>query len=206
MFLPNVDLLDARDQVALVQLINSLSGPDHPRILASASPSWDTEATTSGDATSQELYYRLAVLELRVPPLRERPDDIETLLSSWVGRRAKRLGVEPPRPSPEQLRALRLHAWPGNLRELAAVAERAVVFGAEAYSIKVQPVERPDASLPELAEGFELAKYLEDLERTLLIRAIDQTDGDRGAMSRILGVERNTLRYKLNKYGLLDRT
>ncbi|HJN73551.1 MAG TPA: response regulator [Myxococcota bacterium] len=206
-FLPNVDLLDPTEQVQLTQLLDQVaeSQATSPRLLASAAPSWAETAT--GEPRSLQLYYRLAVLVVHVPPLRERPDDIPTLFESWLTQRAEDLEREVPRPTPEQTRALVLHGWPGNLRELAAVAERAVVFGAAAFEIAVQPSARAaGVGLPDLVEGFSLQSHLEEVERTLLVRAIDQSGGDRSAMSRILGVERNTLRYKLNKYGLLDRT
>lgn len=206
LFMPNVDLLDPTEQVQLNQLLDQLAdGDTTPRLLASACPNW--METAGSEPRSQQLYYRLAVLVVHVPPLRERPDDIPGLFESWLTQRAEVLGRDVPAPSAEQTRALMLHGWPGNLRELAAVAERAVVFGAAAFEIEVRPSSQPSGGgLPDLVEGFSLQSHLEDAERTLLIRAIDQSNGDRTVMSRILGVERNTLRYKLNKYGLLDRT
>ena len=204
LFVPNVDLLDAAEQAQLGQLLDQLGDGEGPRLLASASAGWSENA--SSEPRSLQLYYRLAVLVVAVPPLRERPDDISGLLTAWIEQRAETLGREAPSPSADQSRALALHGWPGNLRELAAVAERAVVFGASAFDIDVRPSAQPGAGLPDLVEGFSLQSHLEQVERTLLIRAIDQSDGDRTKMSRILGVERNTLRYKLNKYGLLDRT
>ncbi|MCB9762721.1 MAG: sigma-54-dependent Fis family transcriptional regulator [Alphaproteobacteria bacterium] len=204
LYFPNVDLLDPRDQVQLVQALDSMDPDTAPRVIASAHAEWGEQAAL--DPSVQELYYRLAVLEVVVPPLRERPDDIEPLLTGWLAARAQDRGVDPPAPNGEQLKALRLHAWPGNLRELAAVVERALVFGNAAFDIQVHMKSMPGERLPELIEGFSLQQYLEEVERTLLVRAIDQTGMDRTHMSRILGVERNTLRYKLNKYGLLDRS
>ncbi|MCP4808125.1 MAG: sigma-54-dependent Fis family transcriptional regulator [Proteobacteria bacterium] len=202
-FLPNVDLLDPTEQVQLVQLIDALP-TDGPRLIASAAEDWPQ--TAQSDPRSQQLYYHLAVLVVGVPPLRQRPDDISDLLSAWIEARAAALSRPVVAPSDTQIRALTLHAWPGNLRELAAVAERAVVFGTSAFDIQARAPETSTSSLPDLIDGFSLQGHLEQVERTLLIRAIDQSDGDRTKMSRILGVERNTLRYKLNKYGLLDRT
>jgi len=202
LFLPNVDLLSADDCIAVTQLIDSV-GDDGPRVVASASPGWGER--TSGDSAGMQLYYRLAVLIVTVPPLRERPDDLPVLLDGWLSRRATTLGRPKPEPTAQQLKALRLHSWPGNLRELSAVAERAVVFGAGAFDVPLQTSAAVADGIPDLVEGFSLQQHLEEVERTLLIRAIDQTSGDRGKMSKVLGVERNTLRYKLNKYGLLDR-
>lgn len=199
--LPNVDLLETAEQAQLVRVVNALDEVGGPRLLATAGLDW----RAPGGGPGQELFYRLAVLELRVPPLRERPDDIPSLLSAWL---TERVGEDRARvlaPSAEQLKALRLHAWPGNLRELAAVAERVAVFGADSYNIHSRPHPQPAQALPELVEGFNLTEYLEDIERTILVRALDQAGEDRVRMSKMLGVERNTLRYKLNKYNLLPR-
>ncbi len=206
LFLPNVDLLDVEDQIALTQLIDMVpihSAGGGPRIVASASPGWAERAIS--EVSGQQLYYRLAVLVVAVPPLRERPDDLPDLLDSWLEARAAALERPKPEPTAAQLKAMRLHSWPGNLRELAAVAERAVVFGPSAFDVEIQTQAAQADGIPDLVEGFSLQQHLEEMERTLLIRAIDQTDGDRSQMSKLLGVERNTLRYKLNKYGLLDR-
>jgi DNA-binding NtrC family response regulator len=201
-FLPNVDLLSAEDHLALTQLIDSLP-PDGPRVLASATPNWGERASSEG--AGLQIYYRLAVLVVSVPPLRERPDDLPALLDGWLAARAATLGRPKPSPTARQLKALRLHSWPGNLRELAAVAERAVVFGSSSFDVQIQTSAAAADGIPDLVEGFSLQQHLEEVERTLLIRSIDQTNGDRSQMSKLLGVERNTLRYKLNKYGLLDR-
>ncbi len=204
LFLPNVDLLEPDDQVLLTQLIDAVPAHTGPRIIASASPGWSERAAT--EAAEAQLYYRLAVLVVAVPPLRERPDDLPVLLDAWLTVRAATLEREKPVPSPSQIKALRLHSWPGNVRELAAVAERAVVFGPEAFHVQIRSVGSLTDGIPDLVEGFSLQQHLEEIERTLLIRAIDQTGGDRTQMSKLLGVERNTLRYKLKKYGLLART
>lgn len=201
LYAPNVDLLGEPDQVRLLQLLEGWR--DGPRVIASAGPDWQEHALTS--PSSRALYFQLAVLVLRVPPLRERADDVAALLTAMLAAGAQRMGVVAPIPSPEQLSALRRHRWPGNLRELSALAERALVFGADALDMDV-PDDAPSGGLPQPAEGFVLSTYLEDVERALLTQASEQADGDRATMSRLLGVERNTLRYKLNKYGLLNRS
>ena len=98
---------------------------------------------------------------------------------------------------------LTTHGWPGNVRELYNLAERTVVMGADALHIDVQPAAA--AGMPRLEPGFSLSAYLESVEKRLLVEALRQADGDRNQAGRLLGVERNTLRYKLNKYGLLDK-
>jgi two-component system response regulator PilR (NtrC family) len=148
-----------------------------------------------------ELYYRLAVIEIRVPPMRERKEDIVPLFDTVCRRFADRYGKEQPVVSETQYKSMVRHAWPGNVRELANLAERVAVLGSTALNLKVS--RRHDDGLPELEEGFNLSAYLESIERKLLVEALDQCAGDRAAAGKLLSVERNTLRYKLNKYGLI---
>jgi DNA-binding NtrC family response regulator len=151
-----------------------------------------------------ELYFRLAVLVLRLPPLRARPDDVGPLLAHFLHTTARALGRPAPDVPPRLVQSLERHGWPGNARELANLAERACVLGASALDIR--PVPAPAAADAPLGDGFNLSTHMEEVERALLERAIEETGGDRPAMTRLLGLERNTLCYKLNKYGLLDRT
>ncbi|MFT6229862.1 MAG: DNA-binding NtrC family response regulator [Myxococcota bacterium] len=88
------------------------------------------------------------------------------------------------------------------MRELFNIAERAVVMGPS--SLDGDIIEAAPAGLPKLEPGFALSNYMESVERQILVEALRKADGDRNQAGRLLGVERNTLRYKLNKYGLLD--
>ncbi|MBK7757737.1 MAG: sigma-54-dependent Fis family transcriptional regulator [Deltaproteobacteria bacterium] len=204
LLLPNVDLLTPQDQVALVQVLNGLDPVSGPRVIAWAQPGFIEHAPK--DPAGHELTLRLAVLVVTLPPLRERVEDIPALLSALLAGRAP----AELQPTDAQLQALMAHRWPGNLRELAALAERAVVFGASALSLPpsapsqavVASATSGSGASPTLEEGFSLQEHLESVEREILIRAQEQTKDDRAAMSRVLGVERNTLRYKLNKYHL----
>lgn len=203
LLLPAVDDWDDTMQVTILRLLEQLDVGQPPRIIATASP--EVEARAAEGRIRPELYFRLAVLIVRITPLRERPNDLVPLLHQFIHQHARVFNKDPVFPDPEQLASLRAHAWPGNAREISNLAERAVVLGAQAYTMSIKPLSPVDTSMPPLAEGFQLAAHLEETERTLLLRAIDQTGGDRPEMCRLLGLERNTLRYKLNKYGLLDR-
>jgi DNA-binding NtrC family response regulator len=199
---PAFDDWNEAAQIELLRSLETLEVGEPPRVIATASTA--VEMKVAQGAIRPELYFRLAVLTIRVPPLRERPKDIEILVGHFLAEFARTFGRPPPSPTPDQLDRLRAHAWPGNVRELANLAERAVVVGPEAFSIQVKPVSTGGSTIPKLTEGFNLPKHLEDIERMLLVRAIEQTGGDRPEMGRLLGLERNTLRYKLNKYSLLD--
>jgi DNA-binding NtrC family response regulator len=185
-----------------VQLARDLDDkPPAVRVVVTCGPSGRrliAEGRLRGD-----LYYRLAVLVVQCPPLRERVEDVVPLLEDALRRFASRYDRARPMLAPEQMRRMEKHVWPGNVRELLNVAERAVVMGAEALDGDI--IEASAPGLPKLEPGFSLANYLEGVERQILIEALRKSDGDRNAAGRLLGVERNTLRYKLNKYGLLDR-
>jgi DNA-binding NtrC family response regulator len=199
---PAFDDWDENAQLALLRSLETLEVGEPPRVIATASPS--VEMKVAQGAIRPELYFRLAVLTIKVPPLRDRPKDIEILLQHFLQQFAGTFGRPPPAPTADQIDRLRAHAWPGNVRELVNLAERAVVVGPEAYGIQVKTVPTGASSIPKLTEGFNLPNHLEEIERMLLVRAIEQTGGDRPEMGRLLGLERNTLRYKLNKYSLLD--
>ncbi|RME20444.1 MAG: sigma-54-dependent Fis family transcriptional regulator [Deltaproteobacteria bacterium] len=204
LLIPNIDDWSADAQVRLQRELETLEAGQPPRVIATARPAIDV-LVAKGEFPA-ELYFRLAVLVLPLPPLRERPTDVPVLLDHFLAQHSRAFDTPAPSPSAGQLARLQSHGWPGNIRELANLAERAVVLGPDAFDMDVKPAAPADHPLPALAEGFNLAQHLEEIERTLLIRSIEQTGGDRPAMSRLLGLERNTLRYKLNKYGLLDRT
>ncbi|MCB9777208.1 MAG: sigma-54-dependent Fis family transcriptional regulator [Alphaproteobacteria bacterium] len=204
LLLSDVDSWSQDAQVTLLRMLEGLEAGQPPRVVASATPGIDMAAAQGEMAP--ELYFRLAVLVVRIPPLRERPADLAPLLRHFLSAHAAAFGKGAPMATPTQLAQLKSHAWPGNVREVANLAERAVVLGGHAFDMEIRPAQGADRPLPTLAEGFNLPGHLEEIERTLLVRAIEQTGGDRPAMCRLLGLERNTLRYKLNKYALLDRT
>lgn len=201
LLLPGIDTWAPAAQQAALRQLDGLEPGAAPRVVATAGA--DVESAVAEGRMSPELYFRLAVLVLGLPPLRARPDDIEPLLEHLLRGSARVVGRPAPAVPPALLTRLRRHGWPGNVRELGNLAERACVMGASALDI--QPAPGPAAD-PSLQDGFNLSLHLEQVERALLERAIEQTGGDRPAISRLLGLERNTLRYKLNKYGLLDRT
>jgi len=201
--LPNVDALDADQQVALSNELNRV--PHGVRVIATAAD--DGRQQVASGQLRPEVYYKLAVVVISVPPLRQRKEDIRPLFDAALNHYSERYGR--PRPEvPERIyRDLELHYWPGNIRELRNVAERAVVLGEQGLEVGVIATSDAGGSgMPKLEPGFSLSRYLEDVERSILEEALRQTGGDRNAAGRLLGVERNTLRYKLNKYDLLERT
>ncbi len=200
---PDIDAWTADAHHHLLRQLDTLDGAPPPRLIATASPDIG-ERVTAGQM-SAELYFRLAVLVLHLDPLRDRPADIAPLLYYFLDHHGRVFRQPSVRPNGHQLQRLLAHAWPGNIREVRNLAERAVVMGTHTFNMPVNAPTETNDSLPQLAEGFDLANHLEQMERTLLVRAIEQTHGDLREMCRVTGLERNRLRYKLNKFELLDR-
>jgi len=149
----------------------------------------------------QDLYYRLNVIELRMPPLRERVEDIAPLADCILRRLA---GGAPPRLSAGALKAMQLYAFPGNVRELENILERATALHAgeqiEAADLRLDPEETDGG---EGGRGSEtLDDYLNRLERQAILEALQKTGGNRTAAARLLGVTFRSMRYRLERLGI----
>lgn len=197
--LPNVDSLPPDLQRQLVRRLQHV--PRAVRIAATASA--DARQRVSENLLDPELYYKLAVIVVQVPPLREREEDILPLLRLALQHFANRYQRPAPLVQPEHEERMLSHSWPGNIRELLNVAERAVVLGEDA--LRLELVRRSTPGLPTLEPGFSLSAHMERIEKRILAEALRKAEGDRAVAGRLLGVERNTLRYKLQKYKLIDR-
>lgn len=195
--LTSVDDLNDAQQRQLIAQLRSLE----PGVRVIATSRLDARAAVTQGTLRSDLYYALAVITVSVPPLRERAADVVPLFRQALTHFSQQYKLPIPELSAALTERLVLHAWPGNVRELFNLAERAVVLGAD--GLQITPLRRTSADLPALEPGFNLADYLEDIERRILLAALAQADGDRNIAGQLLGVERNTLRYKLNKYNLL---
>jgi two-component system response regulator HydG len=177
-------------------------GEERPRrvdVRVIAATHRDLEALVRAGAFREDLYYRLHVVHLRVPPLRARPEDVPVLARHFVRRYCERFGVGP-WPVPEEILArLRALPWPGNVRELENAMERWVALS---------PPEGLDPSLlprgGEPAEGAALGlrERVEAYERGLVVEALRAAGGNRSEAARRLGISRVTLHDKLRKWGL----
>lgn len=161
-----------------------------------------------------DLYYRLKVVPLEIPPLRQRPEDITPLALYFVEHLSRDLKRQPPALTKETLRILESYQWPGNVRELRNVLERAMILEETDVirpehlpgEIRGQPGEidgsyEPAADIPSFplpAGGLRL----EDVERDLILQALRRTSGNVTQAARLLGVSRDTLRYRLEKHDL----
>jgi PAS domain S-box-containing protein len=155
-----------------------------------------------------DLYYRLNVIEIVVPPLRERRDDILPLARHFIRSYNQRFRRDIQGLSPEAERALVAHDWPGNVRELRNTIERAMVLEESdrlepsSLALGGNPVQNLDPSreVPPAAALDGLS--LEDAERALLIRALEKTGGNQTRAAKVLNITRDTLRYKMKKFNL----
>ena len=192
----------------------------------------DLAALVSKGRFRQDLFYRLNVIEVRVPPLRDRLDDVPQLADAILARIAERTGRLPPRLSPEAVAALRSYRFPGNVRELENVMERAVALarddllmeddlmlpGWEAElpseaqtALDEEPVPLvPDSGEPAAQDGFALVEgvpsslpsYLDALERDAIRRALERTRYNRTAAAQLLGITFRQLRYRMQRLAI----
>jgi DNA-binding NtrC family response regulator len=153
----------------------------------------------------EDLYYRLSVLPIEVPPLRERRDDISLLMDGFVGRIAAREGRERPKFSAEALQVLQDYSWPGNVRELENLCERVCVLeaGREVSAAAVAPfLNGPLKTATAAAQGLQYrdGQILNDAERDLIVRTLERFGGHREKTARALGIGLRTLGLKLKKW------
>ena len=155
----------------------------------------------------QDLYYRLNVIELPMPSLRERVEDIALLAGQFCARLAAGLGMQPPRLTDETMKLLRHYPFPGNVRELENILERALTL------CNGQEITPQDLQLRAGESGgnngqttfsseVSLDDYLERIERTAIEKALTQTNQNKTAAAKLLGISFRALRYKLEKLGI----
>jgi Nif-specific regulatory protein len=154
----------------------------------------------------EDLWYRLAVLEIAVPPLRDRGEDVEVLAEALLERIAAGLGRTPPRLAEDARRALRQHAWPGNVRELRNALERAVILaGGDTLFAKDLPAPGPrSAGAGASAAGDGEAISLREAEKRAIVAALARTGGKKGAAALLLGISWPTLNRKIREYGIRE--
>jgi two-component system response regulator PilR (NtrC family) len=167
----------------------------------------DLDAEVAAERFRQDLYYRLNVIELRVPPLRERRDDIESLASHVLKRLATNTGQPAAKLHPQALDALKNYRFPGNVRELENVLERAHTLcenkQIEASDLRLAEGNcNPESGLPDLTQIDNLEDYLENVERNLILQALEETRWNRTAAAQRLNLSFRSMRYRLKKLGL----
>jgi DNA-binding NtrC family response regulator len=167
----------------------------------------DLEREVSEGRFRQDLYWRLNVIHLSVPPLRERPFDIPLLVEHFINKIAEKSGRAPLNVSPETLATLTAYSWPGNARELENVIERACAL---ATGPNLTPDDLPERvrssgqTVALIARAKERRMTLRELEREYIIEALGMTGGNKSRAAEILGIDRRTLHRKLDEYRAED--
>jgi len=155
----------------------------------------------------EDLYYRLNIIPLELPPLRGRLEDIPMLVEHFLKKKSSQLNKQLPRVSAKAMHELMNYSWPGNVRELENIMERAVVLcEQEEIGLNDLPILLGDPSrttLRLLQADLPLMEALEDLERQLIARALEKAEGVKTEAARILGLKTSALYYKLEKYGMI---
>ncbi|HEX6241996.1 MAG TPA: sigma-54 dependent transcriptional regulator, partial [Polyangiales bacterium] len=207
LFLDEVGELDLRTQAKLLRVLQEGEvrpvGEDRPvaidvRIIAATHR--NLEQCVREGSFREDLLYRLKVVQLTLPPLRERVDDIEVLAGHFLSEFGRRYGAGPYTLTPELRARLVAYRWPGNVRELANAMESLVALS---------PAAELDATLlPGVGEGdtpairANLDARLAAYERGLLVEAIEAAHGNRTEAAKLLGIGRATLYEKLKRYGI----
>lgn len=167
----------------------------------------------------EDLYYRLNVFPIHLPPLRDRPDDLPALVNHFIVKFARQMGTTPSGIAAEAMTKLCSYSWPGNVRELENIIERGMILarGAELGAAHLDFGRRaspssPSGSMPALVQspatravaddGKSLGERLLDSERKEIIAAIEKSGGNIASASRTLGINRSTLYYRLRKHDL----
>jgi DNA-binding NtrC family response regulator len=159
----------------------------------------DLEAEVAAGRFREDLFYRLAVVVVKLPPLRERGDDVDLLARRFLARFADEHGRAIRELDPQAEARLRAYAWPGNVRQLRNVIERAVLI-AEGPVLRAEHLSPEVLAATQEGDGSQGGFLpLRELEREHIRRALEVTGGNLGDTARILGIHRNTLRQKLRQ-------
>jgi two-component system, NtrC family, response regulator AtoC len=184
-------------------------GGDEERVVdvrVIAATSRDLVEEVSEGRFREDLFYRINVIHVHIPPLRTRPEDIAVLAEHFLARHAQRLGIEPRPLTRELLTLLARYAWPGNVRELENVLERALILsGGEIEDVHFPPHVRSAKALFEVPmddDDLSVKRRLPALERELIARALQQTGGNRTRAAELLDLSTRALTYKVQEYGL----
>jgi len=217
-FLDEIGEIPADIQVKLLRILQEkeferVGGTEtlkmNARIIAATNQ--DLAALIKSGKFREDLYYRLNVVPITLPSLQDRKEDIPLLVDHFIAKYNVETGRQVRDISPEALNALINYNWPGNIRELENVIERAIVMSTQAQlrledlpDILVTDVIDPHESVPEpVSEPGSLVELVNDFERKLIQEILDQNEGNIARAARKLKTKRTTLRYKIEKYRLL---
>ncbi|MBW2120368.1 MAG: sigma-54-dependent Fis family transcriptional regulator [Deltaproteobacteria bacterium] len=217
-FLDEIGELPLAMQVKLLRVIQDreftrVGGTEPIRVdvrIISATNKDIEEAVRKGEFR-EDLFYRLNVIHLRLPNLRERKDDIPLLAQNFLNLFSAELGKDIRQISPDAMKLLMNYDYPGNVRELQNMIERAVALESSnvltpqnlsSYIDEQRDMARMDIDLEIPREGIDLEQVVENLERTLLLKALQKARGIKKRAAELLHINFRSMRYRLEKYGI----
>jgi DNA-binding NtrC family response regulator len=150
----------------------------------------------------KDLYYRLQVVEITLPPLRLHKEDIPDLVAHFIGTLAPRLGVPPIEVTPEEMGYLQQYNWPGNVRELRNLIERSLIVGALNVSALYQSMSRSQSASPGAGKDFDVPTDLHTLEKRHILAVLESVGGDKTRAAQLLGISRRTLERRCAEWAL----
>lgn len=171
----------------------------------------DLRRDVGSGAFREDLYYRLNVIHVHLPALRQRGEDLPRLARHFVEKTCEKFGLPPKRLTADAIRVLQAYPWPGNVRELENVVERTVALeSAEIISsgslpehLRGSPSDPQPGNLSLPEEGLDLEEYLESARRTLMRQALERTTGQQKAAADLLRLSYRAFRYHADKLGLI---
>jgi two-component system response regulator PilR (NtrC family) len=218
MFLDEISELPLLMQVKLLRVLQDkefkrVGGTEDIRVDVRiiAATNKELEEAVKEKRFREDLFYRLNVIQIKLPPLRDRREDIQILANHFLKKYSQELSKSISNIAPEAIQILLNYEYPGNVRELQNIIERAVALESSsdltAHNLSSYLSEQPllrkgaiDIEIPN--EGIDLEKMVEDLERTLLLKALDRTKGIKKKAAELLHINFRSMRYRLEKYRL----
>ena len=201
--LEDIEALPQTLQARLLAWINEQGSPAETRLIAISN--LQEQGKTCEDMLRPDLYYRLAAMKITLPPLRNRGEDVLTLFNRYAEQFAEEYGCEAPEVSAQEAAQLLQAPWPGNIRQLMNVAERAVLQarrGTGSIASLLMADDDGMASATMTTEGKPLKEYVEAFERMLIDNTMRRHKGSIAAVMEELCLPRRTLNEKMAKYGL----
>jgi DNA-binding NtrC family response regulator len=214
LFLDEVGTMSPALQAKLLRVLQEREfervGDSHPikidvRVIAATHS--DLAKMVAEGTFREDLYYRLNVIPVRLPPLRERRDDIPLLVQHFLQKLSSELGRGPATMSQEGLRRLMAYHWPGNVRQLENVVERSIAFSQGRPQVEVQELaseldttpapDAPELSFPD--EGVDFEQYVSNVELSLIRQSLARTSGNKRQAAKLLNLKRTTLIEKLKR-------
>jgi len=212
LFLDEIGDMSAQTQAKILRVLQEgelerLGGSETTRVDVRlvAATHRDLNAMVAQGSFRQDLFFRLSVVPIELPPLRQRTEDIPALADFFLTRYAKKNQKDIKGIHPQALMLLARYSWPGNIRELENSIERAVIL---CLGEQITPKELPPQMLPDDFETFTTpldaqgGQSLKDVEREAIRITLKQTDGNRSKTAKTLGIARQTLINKIKAYGL----